>query len=86
MAKLRREQQATAEKRVRFMDERGSERANIFVRVGTDGADTVLSLLHDYRPDEFAPQVGWRVLGRGLDLTITAVAGRRVTCAAHQEG
>lgn len=39
----------------------------------------VLHLLHDYKPDEFAPEVGWKVKGRGFAGTIKAVEGRRLT-------
>ncbi len=41
-----------------------------------------LTLLHDY-PD-LAPQAGWTVTGRSLDLTITAVNGLTLTCRENK--
>lgn len=39
--------------------------------------DTI-TLMHDYPADEFAPQPGWTVSGRGFHLRIAAVEGRNL--------
>jgi hypothetical protein len=59
-----------------FRDERGELVTSVRVRrVGGE-----VTLLHDYPPDEFAPEPGWTVEGRGFALRIKAVAGRQLTC------
>lgn len=63
--------------RALFRDEAGELVTSIFVARSGE----TLTLLHDYPPDEFAPRPGWTASGRGFALQITAVDGRRLTCA-----
>lgn len=51
------------------------------VRAGGDRADVALA--HDY-PD-LPIAAGWRLTGRGLDLTVAAAAGRNLTCGPGGE-
>lgn len=62
--------------RALFRDEKGTLVTSIFVdRRGND-----ILLRHDYKPDEFAPQPGWTVEGRGFKVTIESVIGRELFC------
>ncbi len=66
---------APVRRRVRFLDEVGTERANVEV----DTTPGTVVLLYDYPPDEFKPQHGWHVVSRGYDVVITAISGKTLT-------
>ncbi len=50
------------------------------------GAETTVTLQHDYPPADFAPEAGWRADVAGKTYAVTAVHGRVLTCVAEGGG